>query len=78
MSITRKSIEKIALPYLVRNNGVTYIRSEDVDAFMEDINSKYINVYIVIEKSEIGRDKLVVGNLTSKVKKPLYTVHIEG
>ena len=82
MAVSMSAIEKVIEPYTVMIDGVMYLRGDCVDEVRRIIVTKYKNVYTMIEEGMTGenvvvRDKLSVGNIASKVKKPIYEIYIE-
>lgn len=77
MAISKQNIEKKISEYLVGKNGYKFLRKEYVEKAENVILSEYQNVYVQIQDSDLGRSKLMVGNLGKKVCKPKFEIYID-
>lgn len=77
MAVSKELIKKIIAPYTVNVRGVDLIKKEYVSEVEDTIFSKYKSVYVNIEESVSGDEILVIGNMGSRVCKPIYKIRIQ-
>ena len=77
MAVSKELIKKILAPYTVNVRGVDLIKKEYVSEVEDTIFSKYKSVYVNIEESVSGDEILVIGNMGSRVCKPIYKIRIQ-
>ena len=76
MAVQKKTIEKLLEPYICNGDGYLYPPEDMVDAASEMISQNYESIYAMVEENKGGGRKFIVGNLTSRVKKPIYEIYI--
>ena len=77
MPINSTIIEKTLEPYLVMEGSIRYLPENRIQDVTKVISEKYSNVYSMVQDIGCGLRVFIVGNLGSKVKKPLFKVAIK-
>ena len=77
MGVRVDGIKKLIAPFLFEKNGKVYLRKESIDEVNDVIMNRYTDVYTWIENNEFNREIFMVGNLTKRLKKPVFKVLIE-